>query len=83
MGSTTQGNGDFDSEVKNRIKTGWNRWRQVTSILCDKSAPVMINGVIIRTVVRPAIKCRLDTKHTRAALNVDMFGQKARQSRLR
>ena len=30
--STIQGNGDFDREVKNRIKTGWNRWRKITRI---------------------------------------------------
>ena len=29
IGSTIQGNGDFDRQVKNMIKTGWNRWRKL------------------------------------------------------
>ena len=30
--STIQGNGDFAREVKNRIKTAWNRWRKIPRI---------------------------------------------------
>ena len=44
IGSTIQGNGDFDREVKKRIKTGWNRWRKIMRILCAKRAPVMAKG---------------------------------------
>ena len=31
--------------------------------MCDQSEPVMIKGVILRTVVKPAIKWRLPTDH--------------------
>ena len=30
------GNGDYDRDVKNRVQAGWNRWRKVTGILCDR-----------------------------------------------
>ena len=32
-------------------------------LLCGQSEPVMIKGVILRTVMRPAIKWRLPTEH--------------------
>ena len=33
----------------------------MTGILCDRRAPVKINGMILRTVVRPAIMNRPET----------------------
>ena len=32
IGSTIHCNGYFDRQVKNRIKTGWNRWRKIMRI---------------------------------------------------
>ena len=35
-------------------------------LLCDQSAPVMIKGVILKMVMRSAIKWRLPTEHGEA-----------------
>ena len=71
-----------DREVNNRIKTALHRWRKLARILCDQNAPVITNGMILWTVVRPAIKWRLSPENIRAALKVDRFVQKVRQSTL-
>ena len=61
LGSTIQGNGDCDRELKKRIQAGWNGWRKMTGILCDKRAPVKIKGMILRMVVRPVMMYGLET----------------------
>ena len=38
--STIQGNGDCERDVKKRVQAGWNRWRNMTGILCDRRALV-------------------------------------------
>ena len=36
LGSTVQSNGDCNREVKKRVQAGWNGWRKVTGVICDK-----------------------------------------------
>ena len=36
LGSTVQSNEECRSEVKKRIQAGWNSWRRVTGVLCDR-----------------------------------------------
>ncbi|XP_061724220.1 uncharacterized protein LOC133530327 [Cydia pomonella] len=39
LGSLVQCNGDIDRDMKNRINTGWVKWRQVTGTICDARMP--------------------------------------------
>ena len=39
LGSMLQKDGDIDADVSHRIKAGWIKWRQASSILCDKRVP--------------------------------------------
>ncbi|KAK3533309.1 hypothetical protein QTP70_016017 [Hemibagrus guttatus] len=55
LGSTVQSNGECGKEVKKRVQAGWNRWRKVSGVLCDKKISVRIKGKVYRTVVRPAM----------------------------
>ena len=51
----------LDAEVTNRVQSGWNRWKRVYGVLCDRKMNVNIKGKVYITVVRPALVCCADT----------------------
>ena len=53
--SMLQRDGDIDADVSHRIKAGWIKWRQTSSILYDKRVPQKIKGKFYRTAIRPAM----------------------------
>ncbi|KAK3551366.1 hypothetical protein QTP70_016655, partial [Hemibagrus guttatus] len=55
LGSTVQSNGECGKEVKKRVQAGWNGWRKVTGVLCDRKISARIKGKVYKTVVRPAM----------------------------
>ena len=55
LGSTIACDGKSDREVKNRVQAGWNNWRKVTGLVCDKKVPAKLKGCIHKAVVRPEI----------------------------
>uniref|UniRef100_A0A453N5L0 Reverse transcriptase domain-containing protein n=3 Tax=Aegilops tauschii subsp. strangulata TaxID=200361 RepID=A0A453N5L0_AEGTS len=55
LGSMLQEDGGIDEDVNHRIKAGWMKWRQASSILCDKRVPQKLKGKFYRTAVRPAM----------------------------
>ncbi|KAK3532141.1 hypothetical protein QTP86_008594 [Hemibagrus guttatus] len=55
LGSTVQSNGECGKEVKKRVQAGWNGWRKVSGVLCDRKISARIKGKEYRTVVRPAM----------------------------
>ena len=36
LGATLAENGDLDAEMTHRIQSGWNNWKRVSGILCDR-----------------------------------------------
>ncbi|XP_042861700.1 uncharacterized protein LOC122246928 [Penaeus japonicus] len=54
-GSTVQEDGGSDAEVAKSIQAGWNSWRKVTGVLCDRRVNTKVKGGIHKTIVRPAI----------------------------
>ena len=36
LGSTLQSDGDMSTEINKRTQCGWNNWRKMSGILCDK-----------------------------------------------
>ncbi|KAK3527799.1 hypothetical protein QTP86_006780 [Hemibagrus guttatus] len=48
-------------EVKKRVQAGWNGWRKVSGVLCDRKISARIKGKVYRTVVRPAMLYGLET----------------------
>ena len=38
-----------------RIAAGWNSWRKVSGVLCDRKAPLSVKGKLHKVVVRPAM----------------------------
>ncbi|KAK3545937.1 hypothetical protein QTP70_016961, partial [Hemibagrus guttatus] len=61
LGSTVQNNGECGKEVKKRVQAGWNGWRKVSGVLCDRKISARIKGKVCRTVVRPAMLYGLET----------------------
>ena len=60
LGSTVESAG-VDSEVNRRIQAGWNNWRKMSGILCDKKVPNRVKGKILKTVVQPAMLFSIGT----------------------
>ncbi|KAK3532157.1 hypothetical protein QTP86_009027 [Hemibagrus guttatus] len=61
LGSTVQSNGECGKEVKKRVQAGWNGWRKVSGVLCDRKISARIKGKVYRTVVRAAMLYALET----------------------
>ncbi|KAK3569735.1 hypothetical protein QTP86_004057 [Hemibagrus guttatus] len=61
LGSTVQSNGECGKEVKKRVQAGWNGWRKVSGVLCDRKISARIKGKVYKTVVRPAMLYGLET----------------------
>jgi hypothetical protein len=40
LGSMLQKDGDIDEDVSHRIKAGWLKWRQASSVLCNPRVPL-------------------------------------------
>ena len=61
LGSTVQASGDCEREVKKRVQAGWNGWRRVSGVICDKRLPARVKGKMYSSVVRPAMMYGLET----------------------
>ena len=61
LGSTVQESGGCEREVKKRVQAGWNGWRRVSGVICDKRLPSRVKGKVYSSVVRPAMVYGLET----------------------
>ena len=50
LGSTLQSDGDTSTEVNKRTQCGWNNWRKMAGVPCDK-----VKGKIHKVIVQPAM----------------------------
>ena len=55
LGSTITVDGSEEKEVTRRIQAGWNNWREVSGVLCDRRMPVKLKVKVYETVVQPAM----------------------------
>ena len=51
LGSTVHSNGECRSEVKKRVQAGWNSWRRMIGVLCDKRITEMMKGKVYSNTV--------------------------------
>ena len=56
-----QESGDCEREVKKRVQAGWNGWRRVSGVICDRRLPARVKGKMYSSVVRPAMVYGLET----------------------
>ena len=54
LGSTLQSDGDMSTEINKRNQCGWNNWRKMSGVLCDKRIPPRV-GKIHKTTVQQAM----------------------------
>ena len=59
--STVQKSGSCDREVKKRVQAGWNGWRRVSGVICDKRLPARVKEKVYSSMVRPAMVYGLET----------------------
>ena len=55
LGSLVQDSGSCEKEVKKRVQAGWNEWRKVLGVICDRRLPARVKGKVYSSVVRPAM----------------------------
>ena len=55
LGSTVQESGSCEREVKKREQAGWNGWRKVSGVICDRKLPARVKGKVYSSVMRPAM----------------------------
>ena len=60
LGSTMQESGGCEREVKKRVQAGWNGWRRVLEVICNRRLPARVKGKVYSSVVRPAMGCGLE-----------------------
>jgi hypothetical protein len=51
LGPMLQRDGNIDEDVSHRIKAGWMKCCQVSSILCDKRVPQKIKGKLYKMTI--------------------------------
>ena len=61
LGSTVQESGGYEREVKKRVQAGWNGWRKVSGVICDKRLPARVKRKVYNSVVRPAMVYGFET----------------------
>ena len=44
MGSTAQSNGECGTEAKKRVQSGWNGWRRMSGVICDRRVPARVKA---------------------------------------
>ena len=61
LGSTLQSDGGMSTEINKRTQCGWNNWRNMSGVLCDKRVPPHVKGKINKMIVQPAMVYGMET----------------------
>ncbi|XP_037780211.1 uncharacterized protein LOC119576623 [Penaeus monodon] len=61
LGAMIEEEGSMGRGIKHRIQCGWNNWRKVSGVICDKRVLVKLKGMVHKSVVRPAMTYGLET----------------------
>ena len=59
--STVRESDSCERNVKKKVQAGWNGWRKVSGVICDRRLPARVKGKVCSSVVRPAMVYRLET----------------------
>ena len=61
LGSTLQSDGGMSTEINKRTQCGWNNWRKMSGVLCDKRVQSHVKGKIHNMIVQPAMQYGMET----------------------
>ena len=56
-----QESGSCEREIKKRVQAGWNGWRRISGVICDRRLPARVKEKVYRSVVRPEMVYGLET----------------------
>ena len=48
-------------EESTPVQAGWNGWRRMSGVICDRRVPARVKGKVYRVAVRPAMLYGLET----------------------
>ena len=46
LGSTVQESGSCEREIRKKVQEGWNGWRKVLGVICDRRLPARVKGKV-------------------------------------
>jgi len=55
LGTVIDQAGGCEAEVTRRISAAWNRWRDLSGVLCDKKVPKQLKVLLYKTVIKPTL----------------------------
>lgn len=55
LGTILYTSAESSHDMKGKMQAGWNNWRKITGVLCDKKILLCLKSKIFKTVVRPAM----------------------------
>lgn len=55
LGSVINNTATCDDDLNHRVSVGWQKWKENSSIFCDRKMPLKLKGKLYSTVVRPAL----------------------------
>ena len=53
--STLKSDGGMSTDINKMTQCGWNNWRKMSDVLCDKRVPPHVKGNIHKMIVQPAM----------------------------
>ena len=57
LGSIIQNDGEIEGDIIHRIQAGWSKWRNTSSVICDKKVPLKLKGKFYCTTMLYETKC--------------------------
>ena len=51
----------MNAESTKRTRCGWNTWRKMTGVVCDKRIPPYVKGNGNKIIEQPAMLCWMET----------------------
>ena len=61
LGITLQSDGGMSTKINKMTQCGWNNWRKMSGVLCDKRVPPRVKGKILKMIVQPAMLYGMET----------------------
>ncbi|XP_068210295.1 uncharacterized protein [Palaemon carinicauda] len=61
LGSYVEETAKLQTEVNSRVQAGWNNWKRVSEVLCDRRINLKLKRKVHKAVVRPAMMYGAET----------------------
>ena len=55
LGSTIDRRGGASKDVESRVAKAWSKWRELSTVICDKKVPTKLKILLYQTVIRPMV----------------------------